>query len=54
MRCEDLMSPDLVSEIVLVGSIALMVAVLVLIVVAALTQPAALAWSQYGQSLRVA
>jgi hypothetical protein len=53
MRCEDLMSPDLVSEIVLVGRVALMVAVLVLIVVAALTQPAALTWSQSGRSLRV-
>jgi len=51
MRCEDLMSPDLVSEIVLVGSVALMVGVLILIVVAALTQPTALAWSQCGQSL---
>jgi len=53
MRCEDLMSPDLVSEIVLVGSVALMIAVLIGIVVAALTQPAALAGSQCEQSLRV-
>lgn len=44
MRREDLMSPDLVSEIVLGGSVALIVAVLILIVVAALTQPTALAW----------
>lgn len=51
MRCEDLMSPDLVSEIVLVGSVALMVAVLILILVAALTQPAAFAWQQCGESL---
>ena len=53
MRCEDLMSPDLVSEIVLVGSVALIVAVLILIVVAALTQPTALAWQQCGNPLRV-
>jgi hypothetical protein len=52
MRCEELMSPDLVSEIVLLGSAALMVAVLILIVVAALTQPAALAWQQCGESFR--
>ena len=51
MRCEDLMSPDLVSEIVLVGSGALMIAVLILILVAALTQPAAFAWKQCGESL---
>ena len=42
MRREDLMSPDLVSEIVLLGSVALMVVALGLIVVAAFTQPAAL------------
>jgi len=51
MRCEDLMSPDLVSEVVLVASVALMVAVLILIVVAALTQPPALAWQQWGPLL---
>lgn len=51
MRCEDLMSADLVSEIVLAGSVALMIAVLILILVAALTQPAALAWKQCGESL---
>jgi hypothetical protein len=43
MRHEELMSPDLLSEIVLLGSAALMVVGLLLIVVAALTQPAALA-----------
>jgi len=47
------MSPDLVSEIVLVGSVALMVAVLILIVVAALTQPTALACQPCGQSLAI-
>jgi|HubBroStandDraft_4_1064222.scaffolds.fasta_scaffold929770_1 hypothetical protein len=51
MRCEDLMGPDLVSEVVLAGSATLMLAVLILIVVAALTQPAALAWQQCGESL---
>ena len=51
MRCEELMSPDLVSEVVLLGSVALMVAVLILILVAALTQPAALAWQHCGESL---
>jgi hypothetical protein len=44
MRREDLMNPDLLSEVVLVGSVALMVGALFLIVMAALTQPAALAW----------
>ena len=43
MRHEDLMSPDLLSEIVLLGSAALIAVTLLLIVVAALTQPAALA-----------
>jgi len=52
MRREDLMSPDLLSEIVLLGSVALMVVALLLIVVAALTQPTALAWQECGQSLR--
>ncbi len=41
MRREDLMSPDLLSEIVLLGSVALMVITLLLIVVAACTQPTA-------------
>jgi hypothetical protein len=43
MRQQDLMSPDLLSEIVLLGSAALIVVTLLLIVVAAFTQPAALA-----------
>jgi hypothetical protein len=43
MRRDDLMSPDLLSEIVLLGSGALMVVALLLTVVAALAQPAALA-----------
>jgi len=43
MRHEDLMNPDLLSEIVLLGSAALIAVTLLLIVVAALTQPAALA-----------
>jgi hypothetical protein len=43
MRQEDLMSPDLLSEIVLLGSAALLVVGLLLIVAAALTQPVALA-----------
>jgi len=47
------MSPDLVSEIVLVGSVVLMVAVLILIVVAALTQPTAAAWLQCGPSFAI-
>jgi len=51
MRCEDLMSPDLVSEVVLVASVALMVGVLILIAAAALTQPMALAWQPCGQLL---
>jgi hypothetical protein len=46
------MSADLVSKIVLLGSVAIMVAVLILIVVAALTQPTALAWQQWGEPLR--
>jgi hypothetical protein len=53
MRWEDLMRLDLVSEVALMASVALMVAVLILIVVAVLTQPAAQAWSQCGQSLRL-
>jgi len=43
MRHEDLMSPDLLSEIVLLGSVAVLVVGLLLIVLAALAQPAALA-----------
>jgi hypothetical protein len=42
MRQQDLMNPDLLSEIVLLGSAALLVVGLLLIVVAAFTQPAAL------------
>jgi hypothetical protein len=42
MRREDLMNPDLLSEIVLLGSAAVIVVALLLIVVAALTQPTAL------------
>jgi hypothetical protein len=52
MRCEDLMSPDLISEVVLLGSAVLIVVVLMLIVVAAFTQPTALAWQPCGESLR--
>jgi len=43
MSREDLMKPDLLSEIVLLGSAAVIVVVLLLIAVAALTQPTALA-----------
>jgi hypothetical protein len=43
MLREDLMKPDLLSEIVLLGSAALIIVVLLLIVAAAFTQPAALA-----------
>jgi len=43
MRREDLMSPDLLSEIVLLGSAALIVVTWLLIVVAALTHAAVLA-----------
>jgi hypothetical protein len=43
MRREDLMNPDLLSEIVLLGSAALIVLALLLMVAAAFTQPAALA-----------
>jgi hypothetical protein len=50
MRREDLMNPDLLSAIVLAGSVALMVVGLLLIAVAALTQPSALACQGYGQS----
>jgi hypothetical protein len=39
----DLMNPDLFGEIVLLGSAALIVVALLLIVMAAFTQPAALA-----------
>jgi hypothetical protein len=46
MRREDLMNPDLLSEVVLVGSVALMVGALLLIVMAALTQPTAVAWQE--------
>jgi hypothetical protein len=42
MRQQDLMNPDLLSEIVLLGSAALLVAGLLLIVVAAVTRSAAL------------
>ena len=52
MRSEDLMSPDLLSEIVLLGSVALMAVALLLIVVAALSQPTALAWQECAESLR--
>jgi hypothetical protein len=40
---EDLMKPDLFSEVVLLGSAALIAVALLVIVVAAFTQPAALA-----------
>jgi hypothetical protein len=43
MRQQDLMNPDLLSEVVLVGSAALLVVGLLLVVLAALTQSAALA-----------
>ena len=43
IRREDLMNPDLLSEIVMLGSAALIVLALLLMVAAALTQPAALA-----------
>ena len=43
MLREDLMKPDLLSEVVLLGSAALIVVALFLIVVAAFTQPVALA-----------
>ena len=43
MRQQDLMNPDLLSEVVLVGGAALLVVGLLLVVLAALTQPAALA-----------
>jgi hypothetical protein len=43
MLREDLMNPDLFSEIVLLGSAALIAVAWLLIVVAAFTQPAALA-----------
>ena len=43
MRQQDLMNPDLLSEVVLVGSAPLLVVGLFLVVLAALTQPAALA-----------
>ena len=42
MSRKDLMSPDLLSEIVLLGSAAVIVVVWLLIVMAALTQPIAL------------
>ena len=41
MRREDQMNPDLLSEVVLLGTAALMVVAMSLIVVAALTQPTA-------------
>jgi hypothetical protein len=53
MRRQDLMSPDLLSEIVLLGTGALIVAALLLLVVAAFTQPIALAWQECGESLRL-
>jgi hypothetical protein len=53
MRREDLMNPDLLSEIVLLGTGALIVVAFLLIVMAALTQPAALAWQEWGEPLRV-
>jgi hypothetical protein len=53
MLREDLMSPDLLSEIVLLGSAALIVVALLLMVVAAFTQPTALAWRECGEPLRV-
>ena len=43
MRQQDLMNPDLLSEVVLVGSAALLVVGLLLVVLAALTQSATLA-----------
>jgi hypothetical protein len=43
MRQQDLMNPDLLSEVVLVGSAALLVVGLLLVVLAAITQSAALA-----------
>ena len=43
MLREDLMKPDLFSEVVLLGSAALIAVALLVIVVAAFTQPAALA-----------
>jgi hypothetical protein len=43
MHREDLMKPDLLSEIVLLGSAVVLVVALVLMVVAAFTQPTALA-----------
>jgi hypothetical protein len=43
MLREDLMNPDFFGEIVLLGSAALIVVALLLIVMAAFTQPAALA-----------
>jgi hypothetical protein len=43
MHREELMKPDLLSEIVLLGSAVVVVVALVLMVVAAFTQPTALA-----------
>jgi hypothetical protein len=43
MLPEDLMNPDLLSEVVLLGTAALIIVALLLIVAAVLTQPAALA-----------
>jgi hypothetical protein len=44
MHREDLMKPDLLSEIVLLGTGALIVVALFLLAVAAFTQPTAVAW----------
>jgi len=52
MRREDLMNPDLLSEIVLLGTAALIVAAVLLIAVAALTQPAVQARQGCQESLR--
>lgn len=52
MHREDLMNPDLLSEIVLLGTGALIVVALFLLVVAAFTQPTALAWQGCGELLR--
>jgi len=51
MNRKDLMKPDLLSQIVPLGSAAVMVFVLLLILVAALTQATAPAWKDCGESL---
>jgi hypothetical protein len=53
MHQKDLMNSDLLSEIVLLGTGALIVVALLLLVVAAFTQPTALAWQYWGASLGV-